>query len=519
MEIGYLDFGEIDAKNEVFKQRRAGRSNFRTSFQVPPGIDIQKLLKGESFFISGQKGCGKTALLLYLQEEAIDHNWSTETVLFRSGISEQERQHILAGTQFSVITFQKNEKIEYDFLFNWLWVIYGSIVRRIKPDWVFSGKDVLSDLKNILRVTNETSVKAFSDLSVNKISARANLALKIPFLTAELGADIEAIKDTPKDRIPLEVIKVVERYINEIKILPKYRVMLFFDELELFWNKKDQRQRDLCLIRDLLQAVSRTNQNLNELGSAVIVYASVRSEVLDEVNQLSPEIARDVEDFGVEVNWNIKATAENQPILNIVENKIRSSEIECEGLQTDNVWETYFPEQIYGKDAEFYLLDVSMFKPRFIVMRLNLAKDYDKDCKFFSAESFEETSTKFASLAWREVSEQLLHAFTPRQVENLRAILTAWKSTFNLDDVENRAGALNAKNPGVIDGFRNRWEINSMFGALYESGAVGNRFHVGDNSRSEVRDRWAFRGHAEPAFDKPFVIHESLRKYFQLTYD
>lgn len=519
MQVGKIEFGEIDAKNEVFKQRRAGKSVFRTSFQEPPGIDIQAMLKGESFFVTGQKGCGKTALLLYLQEEASSKGWSTETILFRSGISEQERQHILAGTQFSVIDFREKNKVEYDFLFNWLWVIYASILRRIEPDWVFEGKDILSDLKNILRVTNETNIKAFSDLSVKKISARANLAFKIPFLTAELGADIEAVKDTPKDRVPLEIIKIVERYINEIKILPKYRVLLFFDELELFWSKKDQRTRDLALIRDLLQAVSRTNLNLDALGSSVVVYASVRSEVLDEVNQLSPEIARDVEDFGVDVNWNVTASADNQPILQIVEAKIRSSEIEELGLQTDQVWESYFPEQVYGKDAEAYLLDVSMFKPRFIIMRLNLAKSYCPDSEFFSAESFEETSTKFSNLAWREVSEQLLHIFSQQRVDNLRAILSAWKATFSLEDVEHRAQNLNLKKPGVIDGFRNRTEINEIFSVLYESGAVGNRFFISDGKKSVARDRWAFRGHSEAVFDKPFTIHESLRKHFQLMYD
>ena len=519
MEVGKIEFGEIDAKNEVFKQRRAGRTNFRSSFETPPGIDIDGLLRGENFFISGQKGCGKTALMLYLQELAMESGWSTETILFRSGISEQERQQILASTDFSVITFDKNNEVEFDFLFNWLWVIYGSILRRINPEWVFEGVDILKDLKSILRVSNELNIRSFADLSVNKIAARAKIALNLPYVTAELAADLEATKGVSKDRIPLEVIKIVERYINRIKILPKYRVLLFFDELELFWNKKDQRKRDLSLIRDLLQAVSRTNQNLNELGASIGVYASVRSEVLEEVNQLSPEIARDIDDFGVKVDWNVRTSSERQPILHIVEGKIRASEIEESGTQCEDVWKTYFPQQIYGKNAEVYLLDVCMFKPRFIVMRLNLAKNYAPEATFFDADAFEETTTSFASQAWREVSEQLLHAFSQRQVDNLREILTAWKHTFTLDDIELRAQSLNVKSPGAIDGFRNRVEINNMFDALYESGAVGNRFRIDSGKHSQIRDRWYFRGHPNPTFDKPFVIHESLRKYFQLTYD
>lgn len=383
MKVSDIEFGEIDAKNEAFKQRRSGKRIFANSFETPPNINIDSLLLGENVFIYGQKGCGKTALLLYLQDEAQERGWSTDTVFFRSGLSETERQEILAGQSFSVVTMSENGKIEYDFLFNWLWVIYSSILRRLDPSWIIEGKDIANDLKLLLGIKNETRIRTLDNLTIKSITSRAAVAIKSKFVDVDLSSEVELIKNTPKEKLAFEVIKLCEQYFQKIRINPSKRVLLFFDELELFWSKPAQRERDLRLIRDLLQAVSRTNRNLDALGASAIVYASIRSEVLDEVNQESPELFRDIEDFGVKVDWNVKIDSAQQPILRIIESKIRNSEIEFDHNPTEDVWSEYFPEKIYGRDAQSYLLDTSMFKPRLIVMILNYAKKRYVESDFF----------------------------------------------------------------------------------------------------------------------------------------
>lgn len=518
MKVGSIEFGEIDAKNEVFKQNRSGKRIFANSFEIPPNIDIDSLLMGENVFIYGQKGCGKTALLLYLQDKAQQRGWSTDTILFRSGLSETERQEILAGEGFSVVTLTENGTIEYDFLFNWLWLIYSSILRRLDVSWVIEGVDIAKDLKKLLGVNDETRVTAFDNIKIKAINARAKLAFNAKYINGEIDADVKATKDAPKEKLAFEVIRICEAYFHKIKIHPSKRILLFFDELELFWNKPAQRDRDLKLIRDLLQAVSRTNRNLDSLGASMIVYASIRSEVLDEVNQDSPEISRDVEDFGVKVDWNVKTSSMQQPILKIVEAKIVNSEIEFEQIPTDDVWSAYFRENIFGRDARSYLLDTSMFKPRLIVMLLNYAKDLYKDADFFSSAAFEDSTTRFSGAVWREISEQLLQSYSQKQLQALRETLIGWKSMFTIDEFERRMSDLNVQSPGHSSGFASRSESKRILKALYESGAIGCRFRT-DGPKSSMRDRWYFRDYYDCVFDKPFVIHESLRKHFQLSYD
>ena len=318
MQIGKIEFGEIDAKNEVLKQKRVGKSIFKNSFQVPPRINVDNLLSGENYFVVGKKGCGKTALLLYVQELGAEKGWSTETIFFRSGISEPERQGFLAGTSYEVIEIDGKTKVDYDFIFNWLWLIYSNILRRIEEKHVLAGGEILNDLKKLLDVKNETKVKPFEDLLAKNIIARAKIGLDAKFLRGEIEAEVQAAREVEKQRLPMQVVLICEKYFGEIKLRPQNRVTLAFDELELFQSKREQRDRDLRLIRDLLQAVSRVNHTFADAGSAVSVYASIRSEVLSEVNEILPESWRDFSDFSVEVNWNVKADATEQPILNIV---------------------------------------------------------------------------------------------------------------------------------------------------------------------------------------------------------
>ena len=100
IDIGEIEFGEVDAKNEVIEQEKFGSSIFRNGFRIPPGVNTDKLIRGAKCFIYGQKGCGKTSLLLYVRGLLEDQGAKTKTVLFKSGITERERQKI-AGAGFS----------------------------------------------------------------------------------------------------------------------------------------------------------------------------------------------------------------------------------------------------------------------------------------------------------------------------------------------------------------------------------------------------------------------------------
>lgn len=518
IEVGKIQFGEIDAKNEVFDQNKIGIQVFHNSFEIPPSVDMEKLTSGAKFFIYGQKGCGKTALLLHLKKLLDDSGANTRTILFKSGITEPERQSIASGKGFEIVEQDNIKSIEYDYKINWLWYIYRNLLRMMDPKDSDDDGDIITSLKKIIGVHGEIKTSLLSDLTTKSIKSFAKASFTAAGLSAEISAELEAIKNGMQDRIEIEIVDLVERYLPQVKFNYAKRNVLLFDELELFWNRPDQRERDLFLIRDLLYSVSRVNRTVGANTSALGVVASVRTEVLNEVNRVGPEIGRDVDDLGIRVNWNVRSDDPTQPILKIVENKVNCSEIQFDQNPTTDIWNTYFPENAFRRDFKQFLLDNYMFKPRNIVTLLSLAKNYQPNAYIISSEAIDEIQLEFSRKTWREIEEELAGEYSGDQVGEIKSILTGYKSRFNVNELCDRINKLSFIDSRVKIGFPNQSDVVKLIESLYRVGAIGNRYFVKGPVKQEIRYGWIFRDSYEPLLDKEFLIHESLIKNLQLTF-
>lgn len=518
IEVRKIQFGEIDAKNEVFDQNKIGIQVFHNSFEIPPSVDMEKLTSGAKFFVYGQKGCGKTALLLHLKKLLDDSGANTRTILFKSGITEPERQSIASGKGFEIVEQDNIRSVEYDYKINWLWYIYRNLLRMMNPKDSDENSDIIVSLKKIIGVHGEIKTSLLSDLTTKSIKSFARASFTAAGLSSEIGAELETIKNGTQDRIEIEIVDLVERYLPKVRFNQSKRNVLLFDELELFWNRPDQRERDLFLIRDLLYAVSRVNRTVGANTSALGVVASVRSEVLNEVNRVGPEIGRDVDDLGIRVNWNVRSDDPTQPILRIVENKIKYSEIQFDEQPTDDIWDMYFPKSAYSRDFKQYLLDNSMFKPRNIVTLLSLAKNYQPKSLTISTDAIEEVQLEFSRKTWREIEEELSGEYSSDQVGAIKSILTGYRSRFHINDLQDRINELSRIDSRVKAGFSKESDVVKLIQSLYRVGAIGNRYFVQGPVKEEIRFGWIFRDSYEPLLDKEFLIHESLIKNLQLTF-
>ncbi|MBM0170880.1 P-loop ATPase, Sll1717 family [Altererythrobacter sp. C41] len=517
VEVAKIEFGEIDAKNEVIQQDRLGSSVFHNSFRIPPEVNPDALITGAKCFIYGQKGCGKTALLLHVRKRFEDSGARTKTILFKSSVTERERQKIALGGD---IVFEDQGEIkfrEYDYKINWLWYIYRNIFRLVEKSMVLSGWSTVEGIKALLGVKQEISTSVLTDLSSKRIKAFAKAGVKSGPFTAEMGAEVEALKDDIENS-DIEIIDIVERYLPEIKLNIKDRVALLFDELELFWNRIDQKERDLFLIRDLLYAVNRANVAFGQSSASFSVIASVRSEVLHEVNREGPEISRDVQDRGIRVHWNVKADAIAQPILEIVENKIKFSEIELDELPTENIWASYFPAKIFGRTIQQYLLDISMFKPRNLVTLLGIAKKKEAGATSLSKEAIEQSQPEFSQRCWTEIEEGLLGEFTSNEVRAIKVLFMGFRPKFSPRVFETRFQAMAAQDARVKDLMQKHPNSLDILDVMYRLGAIGNVFSVREGKRWVPRNRWMFRDHYEAIPGKEFQVHESLKKELQLPF-
>src|ERR1700761_4574854 len=191
--ISQIRFGEFDAKNELFQQEREESKVFLNAFQVPPGINLDSLLAGSKYFITGQKGSGKTALIWYLMNRFSDAGGVAKVVLFKSDLTEAERQRLIKFTDTNIFSGQDRITIEYDYKQNWLWFIIRNIVRNIKKDDVVAGREYFEDLRILTGADSDGSSTVFSGLQFTKIKAAIEAGLKTGIFQSKIKGEIEGI--------------------------------------------------------------------------------------------------------------------------------------------------------------------------------------------------------------------------------------------------------------------------------------------------------------------------------------
>lgn len=190
LALGKIQFGEIDAKHEVFTQAREGSYLLLNAFQMPPSVSFQRLLSGAKFFISGAKGSGKTSLMLYLKHIVERDGGRGHIVLFKSRLTDTERQRIAPIADLTAFTDQDKIRFEQDYKANWLWYIISEISRLVDPSDALEGKDELNDLRILTGAASSNRNSILSVLQLTKIKGTIETALSAGPLRTSVKKEI-----------------------------------------------------------------------------------------------------------------------------------------------------------------------------------------------------------------------------------------------------------------------------------------------------------------------------------------
>lgn len=256
MEIRELNFGDIDAKNEILKEMRSQTNNFYDTFSIPSNVNIDDFFSGSKYFIKGLKGCGKTALIRYLYLTAKNFENYSEIVLFKSDVSEDDRQSLSKASGYSIITTGEKSTFTQDFKESWKWLIHqkiGQAIQSLNINDEFAKKYCKITLEQETLISKSLGA-LFSSIKSGKIS----LGNESAGAAIELGLEFDSKKETSIS----DLNRICSILLNKISYTKK--IYIFFDELELFHETKDQLDRDRRIIRDLLYAVSNINADSAE---------------------------------------------------------------------------------------------------------------------------------------------------------------------------------------------------------------------------------------------------------------
>jgi len=342
-------FGERDALHEFMKQDKSDLRILESSFVPPPRVNLEELYNGARYIIVGPKGSGKTTLLWHMKRRNTPHK--SNVILFKSQLRREDRDQLDKMVDMIIVQDQKSYRQEADYKTVWEWYILKNIFRLIAPEDLVEGSELYHDIVLLLEADKKKFNTLYDKFHVDTVRGKVKINLDLGVLKSEIATEIAARRTDDSKIALLDLVRLVQESLRSLKIKPLTSIRLYFDELEFFISNDEDGQRDRRLVRDLLFSVYNTNLLFSNAGLDVVTYASIRSEILSSIQITTQELSKIISAFGVNLNWHNENT-DNHPILEIFENKIHGSEINQMGLQSENVWTTYFPETVSNKDIK-----------------------------------------------------------------------------------------------------------------------------------------------------------------------
>ena len=200
-------------------------------------------------------------------------------------------------------------------------------------------------------------------------------------------------------------------------------VYVLIDELELSVRNKHQFEKDIALVRDLIVAIDDINTVCTEKGTQIFIYAAIRSEVLRNVRAAGHELTKPIEDRGIEINWFQKGGSYlDNPLLTIIENKIRASELLGEYASSQNIWQDYFVPVINSDETRKYILNNSLYRPRDVIRMMTAIQNQIGSSEKFTQEMFDKAQQDYSDLMWTEIKDELRLSYSEDEVEAIKLI-------------------------------------------------------------------------------------------------
>lgn len=512
LKLKEIYLGTTDAKNELLSNNPIEIDRFIKSYVVPPALMIEKFTHREKYYIVGLKGTGKTALLRYIALKLEDDSQTiSKFILFKSEVDEDLRKDFSHAARVQLVAENSETFDGDDFEAVWRWFIYRKIAEAIQEGGCesFQKNGKLSAFNAIVNseVLTKPERKGFMNLvpSIKKGNVEISQS---PKLGLELDWDTNG-----KAKINFnDLVRRADQAFNELTP-DTHRLNIFFDELELSFGTNKQYQRDSRLVRDLIVSIEKLNATAKIKGFNFCLYAAIRSEVLNSVSSLGKEINKPMTDFGFEILWNRPGLdATQQPLLNIVEQRINNARIEKGGtpLPSNLLWEQYFPKDVHNQRPQVYILHNSWYRPRDVVRLLLAAQEQYPNETSFNLQAFEAIRKKYSTASWVEMTEELKAKYKPADIDGIKYIFYGYRQISSLEELSAQA-ALAAQNHKETANLLKQTDLKDVLKDLYRIGAVGNI----DRRREKIR--FSFRGDDEILFTHNIFLHNALRAHLSIA--
>lgn len=517
MKIGEIYAGKPDASDEI---REQGYTEFAKNYISPSGVNIDRLAStnyGTPYYVMGDKGTGKTALLHYLENyiKKIDASACSSFISFEKNFTQIQRQQFNSISRASTSSLTIDERIatvgndvECDFTYIWRWQLYQKL---ISDNEEFNCGIFVDDCNWHSFVTEVRKIGKTVDKDKMRIPAKVSFSV---LANPQLGTFKPEVEIAPVDLSNSnfnasqeygEFAKVIENatdYFGKIKRTDT-QYYIFIDELEAYRGDGEGFYRDLRMIRDLLFTIKFFNDTLQS-GTKII--CSVRLEIMNAISRFvqARQLHKLMQGYDERLTWeHTNTNSFNHPIIGILLRRIQTAEekISNKVLSQQEIISNWFPTNVYNMHVCTYILDNSWHKPRDIVRLLLAAQSKNsKDFTKFDQNTFETFMPLYSQQCLVEVREEMHALYSEREIEYIFNCLQGYKSVFSFQEIVSRVQKL------CPDSFFAK-EPTTVLNDLYRMGVIGNSL---PNNRTR---RWVYKGQYKLFYEEPWkiIIHPSLR--------
>lgn len=501
----------VDAKQELDNMNSANDiSRFKQLILIPDGINIDSLLDGDRYFLTGEKGAGKTALLIYTALKAEELFNSERCFIIFKEFSQEEREDY---TGLAHVTNYDQGEIEpiLDYEYVWWWVFHTSIADTI----LNSSKEIFLPNDNLT-----TYLAAVNSIKTNPRGSGRKMPLitKDGYAEASIsvpikGATIDLTGKINFERNPADGEKIrFSTHINELNRLyanleaGESQLYVVVDEMNLSRKNAEEYERDVIMIRDLIIAIERFNAISKNSHDNVRLIASARNEVINSVKTKGKEINKAIESYGIPIDWTqYTETRLEHPLIKLLINYFRISDtlsgFDSAPNDTDE-YSKWVETKIYGFSSDETIRNYTLYRPRHVVRLLNISKircgSHDK----ISEQTFNQIKRQYSLECWNEITEELALSYTPKELELIKEWLTGmpWRTSYTA--MQEKAKSLWSD---TADGKKLLLRFDDLMRDLYKSGVVGNYRKIPNVKRPS--HRWYFRGDETLLKDQEIQIH------------
>lgn len=498
--LGDIDFGAPDANAE---QQIAARTHsvpaFVRSFVTPPLLNFDGFLNGTKFFLSGQKGTGKTAIFRYIDRRTTEASSAkTAYIVFRDEILEESD---LSSLDWQIVLDDNKIKETKHYLHCMKRLLLSVIISNAEKLEITDDDDEeIGPVKEFVKRLQKSKAADVFNLVIDSIESILSQT------SIDVSKATKGIAHTNPTRLVKKQNDALFSYACRVlkgKALP---LRIFVDELHFAYRDTESMKQDAMLVRDTLIAIANLNDRLHAEGIDCVIYAAFRAEFFEHPIISAAEINNTMLSFGESLSWSTFPLDIRHPILEIVSKRIGQA------IKRDFYAKDVFKTYLANVDAVDLLMQ-TWGKPRDVIRFMNEAKKMFPKKVTLSTEDYRAALRNYCKESWKEIETALSAFLDVTGIEKFRALLRdiAPRSFSERIPMSEFLSKLETFHKSANVGKKNGITFEALTQILFVIGIFGTR--TVDKNGVEIYYMF-HRGNEHPDLNGTLELHRTIARAF-----